>query len=103
MDGISMVPLTDHQGGSQQMLVGDDKDTKTLDLQLGDYMVSIKDPPPFSSVQLGIQSRISKGGTATVPHPHFTRISLAQEVFAEDNPLAAFACVFGIVTASPAG
>jgi hypothetical protein len=101
MDGISMVPLTDHQGGSQQMLVGDDKDVKTLDLQLGDYMVSIKDPSPFSSVQLGIQSRISKGGTPTVPHPHFTRISLAQEVFAEDNPLAAFGRIFGAGTSAP--
>src|SRR5262249_45697771 len=56
---------------------------------------------PFSSVQLGIQSRISKGGTPTVPHPHFTRISLAQEVFAEDNPLAAFARIFGAGTPSP--
>src|SRR5580692_3137917 len=56
MDGVSMYPLTDHQGGSQQMLAGDDKDVMTLDLQLGDYMVSIKDPSPFSSVQLGVQS-----------------------------------------------
>jgi len=86
MDGISMVPLTDHQGGSQQMLAGDDKDVKTLDLQLGDFL---KGSTPFASVELGIQSRISKGGTPTVPHPHFTRISLAHEVFAEDNPLAA--------------
>jgi hypothetical protein len=101
MDGVSMYPLTDHQGGSQQMLAGDDKDRKTLDLQLGDYMVQIKDPSPFSSVQLGVQSRISKGGTPTVPHPHFTRISLAQEVFAEDNPLAAFSRIFGMGTASP--
>jgi hypothetical protein len=101
MDGVSMYPLTDHQGGSQQMLAGDDKDVKTLDLQLGDYMVSIKDPSPFSSVQLGVQSRISKGGTPTVPHPHFTRISLAQEVFAEDNPLAAFARIFGTGTSMP--
>ncbi len=101
MDGVSMYPLTDHQGGSQQMLAGDDKDVKTLDLQLGDYMVSIKDPSPFSSVQLGVQSRISKGGTPTVPHPHFTRVSLAQEVFAEDNPLAAFARLFGMGTSSP--
>jgi hypothetical protein len=101
MDGVSMYPLTDHQGGSQQMLAGDDKDRKTLDLQLGDYMMSINDPSPFSSVQLGVQSRISKGGTPTVPHPHFTRISLAQEVFAEDNPLAAFTRIFGMGTASP--
>jgi hypothetical protein len=101
MDGVSMYPLTDHQGGSQQMLAGDDKDVKTLDLQLGDYMVNIKDPSPFSSVQLGVQSRISKGGTPTVPHPHFTRISLAQEVFAEDNPLAAFSRLFGMGTSSP--
>jgi hypothetical protein len=98
MDGVSMYPLTDHQGGSQQMLVGDDKDVKTLDLQLGDFL---KDGTPFSSVQLGIQSRISKGGTATVPHPHFTRISLAQEVFAEDNPLAAFTRLFGMGTSMP--
>jgi hypothetical protein len=101
MDGVSMYPLTDHQGGSQQLLAGDDRDVKTLDLQLGDYMVSIKDPSPFSSVQLGVQSRISKGGTPTVPHPHFTRVSLAEEVFAEDNPLAAFARIFGMGTASP--
>ena len=47
------------------------------------------------SVQLGIQSRISKGGTATVPHPHFTRVSMKEEVYAEDNPLAAFARLFG--------
>jgi hypothetical protein len=95
MDGVSMYPLTDHQGGSQQLLAGDDRDVKTLDLQLGDYMVSINDPSPFTSVQLGVQSRISKGGTPTVPHPHFTRISLAEEVFAEDDPLAAFARIFG--------
>jgi hypothetical protein len=101
MDGVSMYPLTDHQGGSQQMLAGDDKDVKTLDLQLGDYMVSIKDPSPFSSVQLGVQSRISKGGTPTVPHPHFTRVSLAEEVFAEDDPLAAFARIFGMGTSAP--
>jgi hypothetical protein len=101
MDGVSMYPLTDHQGGSQQMLAGDDKDRKTLDLQLGDYMMSIKDPAPFTSVQLGVQSRISKGGTPTVPHPHFTRISLAEEVFAEDNPLAAFARLFGSGTTPP--
>jgi hypothetical protein len=98
MDGISMVPLSDHQGGSQQLLAGDDKDVKTLDLQLGDFL---KAQTPFASVQLGIQSRISKGGTPTVPHPHFTRISLAQEVFAEDNPLAAFARIFGSGTPSP--
>ena len=30
-----------------------------------------------------------------MPHPHFTRISLKEEVFAEDNPLAAFARIFG--------
>jgi len=98
MDGVSMYPLTDHQGGSQQMLAGDDKDIKTLDLQLGDLL---KATSVFGSVQLGIQSRISKGGTATVPHPHFTRISLAQEVFAEDNPLAAFTRIFGMGTPSP--
>ena len=52
-------------------------------------------------MQLGVQSRISKGGTPTVPHPHFTRISLAQEVFAEDNPLAAFTRLFGMGTSMP--
>jgi hypothetical protein len=98
MDGVSMYPLTDHQGGSQQMLAGDDKDVKTLDLQLGDFLQSAT---PFSSVQLGVQSRISKGGTPTVPHPHFTRVSLAQEVFAEDNPLAAFTRLFGAGTTAP--
>jgi hypothetical protein len=98
MDGVSMYPLTDHQGGSQQMLAGDDKDIETLDLQLGDLL---KATSVFGSVQLGIQSRISKGGTATVPHPHFTRMSLAQEVFAEDNPLAAFTRIFGMGTPSP--
>jgi hypothetical protein len=95
MDGVSMMPLTDHQGGSQQMLAGDDRDVMTLDLQLGDLL---KAATPFSSALLGIQSRISKGGTATVPHPHFSRISLKQEVFAEDNPLAAFARLFGTGT-----
>ena len=50
MDGISMMPLTDHQGGSQQMLAGDDKDVTTLDLQLGNQL---KASSPFSSVQLG--------------------------------------------------
>jgi Protein of unknown function (DUF1552) len=98
MDGVSMYPLTDHQGGSQQMLAGDDEDVKTLDLQLGDLLQATT---PFSSVQLGVQSRISKGGTASVPHPHFTRISLAQEVFAEDNPLAAFTRLFGMGGSSP--
>src|SRR5262249_39551412 len=39
--------------------------------------------------------------TPTVPHPHFTRISLAQEVFAEDNPLAAFSRLFGMGTSAP--
>ncbi|MEA2699768.1 MAG: hypothetical protein QOI66_4039 [Myxococcales bacterium] len=94
MDGISMVPLDDHQGGSQQMLAGDDKDVVTLDLQLSDFLTPQKNTP-FSFVELGIQSRISKGGTPTVPHPHFTRRSLAHEIFAEDNPLAAFASLFG--------
>ncbi len=92
MDGVSMYPLNDHQGGSQQMLAGDDQDVKTLDLQLGDLLQATS---PFSSVQLGVQSRISKGGTPTVPHPHFTRVSLAEEVFAIDDPLAAFAQIFG--------
>jgi hypothetical protein len=92
MDGVSMYPLTDHQGGSQQMLAGDDQDVTTLDLQLGNLLQSAT---PFSSVQLGVQSRISKGGTPSVPHPHFTRVSLAEEVFAEDDPLAAFARLFG--------
>ena len=92
MDGVAMYPLSDHQGGSQQLLAGDDKDVKTLDLQLGDYLQGMS---AFSSIQLGVQSRISKGGTSTVPHPHFTRINLAQEIFAEDNPLAAFDRFFG--------
>jgi hypothetical protein len=100
MDGVCMAPLTDHQGGSQQMLVGDDKDSPSLDLLLGDYLHGIHNLP-FASLQLGIQSRISKGGTPTVPHPHFTRRSLAQEVFAEDNPLAAFAKVFGSASMAP--
>jgi hypothetical protein len=91
MDGVAMYPLSDHQGGSQQMLVGDDKDAVTMDLQLGDLF---KESSPFGSFQLGIQSRISKGGTSTVPHPHFTRRSLAQEVFPEDNPLVAFNRLF---------
>jgi hypothetical protein len=92
MDGISMYPLTDHQGGSQQMLAGDDQDITTIDLQLGNLFAN---STPFSTLLLGIQSRISKGGTPSVPHPHFTRVSLKEEVFAEDNPLAAFARVFG--------
>ncbi len=99
MDGVSMYPLSDHQGGSQQMLAGDDKDVMTLDLQLGNWL---KAATPFSSVQLGIQSRISKGGTPTVPHPHFTRVSLHEEIFAEDNPLAAFARLFGQTNSSTA-
>ena len=97
MDGVAMYPLTDHQGGSQQLLAGDDKDVKTIDLQLGEFA---QGDTAFSSVQLGIQSRISKGGTSTVPHPHFTRINLAQEIFAEDNPLAAFDRYFGQFDAS---
>ncbi len=98
MDGVSMYPLNDHQGGSQQMLVGDNKDVKTLDLQLGDLL---KATSVFGSVQLGIQTRISKGGSPAAPHPHFTRVSLAQEVFAEDDPLAAFSRIFGMGTSSP--
>jgi hypothetical protein len=97
LDGVSMYPLNDHQGGSQQLLAGWEKDVKTLDLQLGDFL---KASAPFSSIQLGIQSRISKGGSVAAPHPHFTRISLAQEVFAEDNPLAAFASIFGDASSS---
>jgi hypothetical protein len=100
MDGVCMAPLTDHQGGSQQMLVGDDKDVKTLDLRLGEYLQPIN-KSPFPYLLLGVQSRISKGGTPTVPHPHFSRVSLAQEVFAEDNPLAAFAKVFGGASMAP--
>jgi hypothetical protein len=92
MDGVSMYPLTDHQGGSQQMLAGDDEDVTTLDLQLGNMLMGLT---PFSSLELGVQSRISRGGTPTVPHPHFCRISLSEEVLAEDDPLAAFAQVFG--------
>ena len=38
MDGVAMYPLSDHQGGSQQMLAGDDQDVKTMDLQLGDML-----------------------------------------------------------------
>jgi hypothetical protein len=96
MDGVSMVPLDDHQGGSQQMLVGDDKNTKTLDLQLGEFLQkSPTTQSPFAFLELGVQTRISKGGSPAAPHPHFTRVSLSQEVFAEDNPLAAFASVFG--------
>ena len=91
MDGVAMYPLSDHQGGSQQMLVGDNQDVKTMDLQLGDLL---KSQTPFGSFQLGIQCRISKGGTPSVPHPHFTRVSLAQEVFPEENPLAAFNTLF---------
>jgi Protein of unknown function (DUF1552) len=100
MDGVSMYPLTDHQGGSQQMLAGDDQDVMTLDLQLGNMLQSAT---PFSSLELGVQSRISRGGTPSVPHPHFTRISLAEEVLAEDNPLAAFTRVFGQGMASTPG
>ena len=91
MDGVAMYPLSDHQGGSQQMLVGDEKDVMTMDLQLGEQL---KTSSPFGSVQLGIQCRISKGGTDTVPHPHFTRVSLAQEVFPEENPIVAFDRLF---------
>lgn len=98
MDGVSMYPLDDHQGGSQQLLAGWERDVMTLDLQLGEFL---KKSTPFSSIQLGIQSRISKGGSAAAPHPHFSRISLAQEVFAEDNPLAAFASIFGDASGGP--
>jgi hypothetical protein len=98
MDGVSMYPLTDHQGGSQQMLAGDDRDVMTLDLQLGKLLAG---QTPFSSYQFGVQSRISKGGTSSVPHPHFTRISLKQEVFAQDDPLAAFNEIFGSSSSTP--
>jgi len=101
MDGISMVPLNDHQGGSQQMLAGDEKDVTTLDVALGDFLKSA--PPPFKSLELGVQSLISKGGSVAAPHPHFTRISLSHEIFAEDNPLAAFSSVFGNGTPAVAG
>ena len=57
--------------------------------------------PPIRYLQLGIQTRISKGGTPTVPHPHFTRMKLSQEVYAEDNPLAAFAYTFGSTSGGP--
>src|SRR5260370_30625091 len=60
MDGVCMAPLTEHEGGSQQMLVGDDKDVATLDLRLGDYLMGSTNLP-FPSLQLGVQSRISKG------------------------------------------
>src|SRR5260370_1015198 len=43
MDGVCMAPLTDHQGGSQQMLVGDDKDVKTLYLRLGEHLQPRRD------------------------------------------------------------
>jgi hypothetical protein len=52
---------------------------------------------------LGVQSLISKGGSPGAPHPHFTRVSLAHEVFAEDNPLAAFSSVFGNFTPATMG
>ena len=42
-----MVPLNDHQGGSQQMLAGDEKDVTTLDLQLGDFLKALT---PISSL-----------------------------------------------------
>ena len=35
MDGVSMYPLTDHQGGSQQMLAGDDRDVMLESLDVG--------------------------------------------------------------------
>ncbi|HEY0712198.1 MAG TPA: DUF1552 domain-containing protein, partial [Polyangia bacterium] len=95
MDGVAMYPQSDHQGGSLQMLAGDDKNPTTLDLKLGDHLASAA---PFSTVLLGVQCRISKGGVPAVPHPHFSRKSLNQEVFPEDNPLAAFARVFGQFT-----
>ena len=91
MDGVAMYPLSDHQGGSQQMLVGDDQDVKTMDLQLGDML---KASSPFGSVLLGIQCRISKGGTPSVPHPHFSRVTLKEEVFPEENPLVAYDRLF---------
>jgi hypothetical protein len=97
MDGVSMYPLTDHGGGSQQMLAGDNQDVMTMDLQLGDFLAKQPNALPFSSIQLGVQSRISKGPT----HPHFTRVNLAQEVYAEDNPLAAFSRIFGMGTSMP--
>ncbi len=95
MNGVSMYPLNDHQGGSQQLLAGDDKDVVTIDIQIGNLF---KDSMPFRMLQLGIQTRISKGGSASVPHPHFTRMALKQEVFAEDNPLQAFASTFGMMS-----
>jgi hypothetical protein len=98
MDGVSMYPLNDHQGGSQQLLAGDDRDVMTLDLQLGEFL---KASAPFSSIQLGIQTRISRGGSQAAPHPHFSRISLKQELYAEDNPLAAFASIFGDASQGP--
>jgi hypothetical protein len=103
INGVSMYPLSDHQGGSQQMLAGDNEDVTTLDLQLGNMLMGVT---PFSSLELGVQSRISRGGTPTVPHPHFCRISLSEEVLAEDDPIAGFAQVFGqtgTMTTTPAG
>jgi hypothetical protein len=98
MDGVAMYPQSDHQGGSLQMLAGDDKNPTTLDLKLGDHLAAAT---PFSTALLGVQCRISKGGVPAVPHPHFTRRSISQEIFPEDNPLAAFARLFGQM--QPAG
>ncbi len=87
MDGVAMLPLSDHGGGSQQLLAGDDKDRQTLDLQLGQRL---SQTTPFASLQLGVQTNISKGST----HPHISRHKLGDEVRCEDNPLVAFDRVF---------
>ncbi len=50
-------------------------------------------------MQLGVQSRISQGGQNTVPHPNISRISDAEWIYGEDNPLAAFERIFGAFTA----
>jgi len=101
MDGVTMFPRSDHGGGSQQLLAGDEKMPTTLDLQLGDYLNSPTTPKemqtPYASIQLGVQSRISQGGTATDPHHHFTRRN-NMEIFPDDNPLSAFDRYFSNLT-----
>jgi hypothetical protein len=101
MDGVTMFPRSDHGGGSQELLAGDEKMATTIDLQLGDYLNSPTTPKemqsPYASIQLGVQSRISQGGTATDPHHHFTRRN-NMEIFPDDNPLSAFDRYFSNLT-----
>jgi hypothetical protein len=92
MDGVAMYPLSDHQGGSRQVLAGDNQDRKTIDVLLGEHL---QGTAPFGSIQLGVQSRISEGGQNTVLHPNISRISDAEWIFGEDNPIAAFDRIFG--------